>query len=98
MLELIASSTFGLESIVKDELWKLGFEIINVENGQISFRADFYGLAKANLWLRCAERVFLKMGEFPARDFDELYDKHQKSTLGRVAACKCQFPCYRQIG
>ena len=74
MLELIATSTFGLESIVKDELTNLGFEITAVENGQITFRSDFYGLAKANLWLRCAERVFLKIGEFPARDFDELYE------------------------
>lgn len=92
MLELIASSTFGLESIVKDELWKLGFEIINVENGQISFRADFYGLAKANLWLRCAERVFLKMGEFPARDFDELYDNTRNLPWEEWLPVNANFP------
>lgn len=73
-LELIATSTFGVEALVKKELKKLGLEIKGVENGQISFRADFSGLAKANLWLRCAERVFVKIGEFQARDFDELYD------------------------
>lgn len=92
MLELIATSTFGLESIVKDELWKLGFEIINVENGQISFRADFYGLAKANLWLRCAERVFLKMGEFPARDFDELYDNTRNLPWEEWLPVNANFP------
>lgn len=74
LVELIATTTFGLESVVKDELKKLGFEINSVENGQISFKADFFGLAKTNLWLRSAERVFLKMGEFYARDFDELYE------------------------
>ena len=56
-LELIATSTFGVEALVKEELKKLGLEIKGVENGQISFRADFSGLAKANLWLRCAERL-----------------------------------------
>ncbi len=73
--ELIATTTFGLEAIVKRELIDLGFEIKKTENGKVTFFSDLRGIAKANIWLRCADRVLLKIGEFKALTFDELYEK-----------------------
>ncbi len=73
--ELIATTTFGLEAVVKHELEQLNFEIKSVENGKVNFYSDLAGIAKANLWLRCADRVLLKVGEFKALTFDELFDK-----------------------
>lgn len=77
-LKLTATTTFGLEGLVKEEVKKLGFKIDHVENGQICFQSDFAGLVKANLWLRCAERVLIKVDEFYAVDFDQLYEKTRK--------------------
>jgi len=74
-IELIATTTFGLEAIVKRELEDLNFEIKEVENGKVTFYSDYKGVAKANLWLRCADRVLWKFGEFKALSFDELFDK-----------------------
>ncbi|MCF7923742.1 MAG: class I SAM-dependent RNA methyltransferase [Candidatus Izimaplasma sp.] len=77
-LELIATTTFGLEAVVRHELEELGFDIKSVENGKVTFYSDLSGIAKANLWLRCADRVLLKIGEFEATSFDELFDKTEQ--------------------
>jgi len=74
-IKLVATTTFGLEAVVKRELISLGFEIDQVENGKVTFISDIQGIAKANLWLRSAERVLVKIGEFRALTFDELFDK-----------------------
>lgn len=74
-IDLIATAAFGLESEVAYELRKLGYEDQQVEGGRITFRADIPAIARTNLWLRTADRVQLRMGEFPARTFDELYDQ-----------------------
>jgi putative N6-adenine-specific DNA methylase len=74
-IELIATTTFGLEAIVRRELEDLNFEIKEVENGKVTFYSDYQGIAKANLWLRCADRVLWKFGEFKATSFDELFDQ-----------------------
>ena len=73
--ELIATSTFGIEGVVKREITNLGFKILKTENGKVTFLSDKAGIAKANLWLRTADRVLLKVGEFKAYTFDELFDK-----------------------
>ena len=73
--ELIATSTFGIEAVVKRELIALGFEVVKTENGKVTFLSDKAGIARANLWLRSADRVLLKMGEFKAVTFDELFDQ-----------------------
>lgn len=74
-IELIATSTFGLESVVKREVLKLGYEDIKVENGKVNFKADEKAIPKSNIWLRTADRVLLKMGEFKATTFEELFEK-----------------------
>jgi len=73
--ELQATTTFGVEAVAKRELTELGFEVLKTENGKITFRADLAGIARANLWLRSADRVLLKVGEFSALTFDELFDR-----------------------
>jgi len=75
MYQCIATSSFGLEAVVKRELQDLNFEIVETENGKITFLADRHGIVKANLWLRSADRVLLKIGEFKAFTFDELFDQ-----------------------
>lgn len=74
-IELIATSTFGLEAVVKRELLNLGYEDLKVENGKVTFKATEKDIPRANLWLRSADRVLLKMGEFKAITFDELFEK-----------------------
>ena len=74
-IELIATATFGLEAVVKRELIALGFTVTKTENGKVTFLSDLAGIAKANLWLRAADRILLKVGEFKAFTFDELFDK-----------------------
>ena len=72
-MELIATSTFGLEAVVKREVQALGFEVIKTENGKVTYKGDERGIVRSNLWLRSADRVLLKMGEFPAEESEELF-------------------------
>jgi putative N6-adenine-specific DNA methylase len=74
-LTLIATSTFGLEAVVKRELLALGFEILKTSEGKVEFAATPEEVPIPNLWLRCADRVLLKLGEFPAATFDELFEQ-----------------------
>lgn len=74
-IELIATSTFGLESVVKREVSTLGYEDIEVENGKVTFKCDEKAIPKSNIWLRTADRVLLKMGEFKATSFEELFER-----------------------
>lgn len=74
-LTLIATATFGLEALVKQEVAALGWEITTVTDGRVEFSATPADIPQANLWLRCADRVLLKFGEFTAVTFDELFDK-----------------------
>jgi len=74
-ITLIATLTFGLEAVVKRELQALGFETTHVADGKVEFEATPGDIPRANLWLRSADRVLLKMGEFPALTFDELFEQ-----------------------
>jgi len=74
-ITLIATATFGLEKVVKNEVTALGFENIRVSEGKVEFGATLGDIPRANLWLRCADRVLLRIGEFEALTFDELFEK-----------------------
>ncbi|AZR72609.1 N-6 DNA methylase [Anoxybacter fermentans] len=74
-IELIATAAFGLEAIVAREVKDLGYSDVQVENGRVVFYGDELAICRSNLWLRCADRVLIKMGEFEATDFDQLFDK-----------------------
>ena len=73
-ITLIATLSFGLEAVVKRELQALGFQNLQVSDGKVEFEATLEDIPTVNLWLRFADRVLLKMGEFPAKDFDTLFE------------------------
>ena len=73
--ELIAPCHFGLEAVLKKEITDLGYEITLVEDGRVTFEGDAEAIARANVFLRTAERVLLKAGSFTAVTFDELFEK-----------------------
>lgn len=72
--QLIATAAMGLESLVAKEVRSLGYEC-KVDNGKITFTGDESAIARSNLWLRTADRVKIKVGEFKALTFDELFEK-----------------------
>ena len=72
--ELIAPCHFGLESVLKREILDLGYDVSLVEDGKVTFVADAEGITRANVFLRTAERVLLKVGKFKAETFDELFE------------------------
>lgn len=74
-IQLIATSTAGIEAVVKREVTKLGFKDIIADNGKVSFKGDLSAIPTANLWLRTADRVLLVMGEFEALSFEDLFEK-----------------------
>lgn len=71
--ELIAPCHFGLESVVKNEIYDLGYEITEVDDGRVTFDGDAEAIVRANLSLRTAERVLLKIGSFHAETFEDLF-------------------------
>lgn len=70
---LVATAAFGLEAVVARELKALGYENTSVENGRVTFSGTEKDVARANIWLRCADRVLIEMGRFPAPGFEELF-------------------------
>lgn len=72
--ELIAPCHFGLEAVLKKEIQRLGYEIIKVEDGKITFTGDSDAICRANIFLRTTERILLKTGSFRATTFDELFE------------------------
>ncbi len=75
MFKYIVTSSFGLEKMTKRELTNLGYEILSVENGAIEVEGGLMAIADLNINLRTADKVFLKLAEFEARTFDELFEK-----------------------
>lgn len=73
-IELIATAPMGLEAIVAREVKNLGYTDVKVENGRVEFVGDELAIARCNLWLRSADRVLVKMGEFKATTFEELFE------------------------
>ncbi len=73
-LEIIVPCHFGLEAVLKKEIYDLGYEILNVEDGRVTFEGDAEAVCRANIFLRTAERVLVKTGEFQAETFDELFE------------------------
>ena len=73
--ELIATAAFGLESLVARELIDLGYHEQKVENSRVTFSGDETAICRANMWLRIADRVLVKMGQFEARTFEELFEQ-----------------------
>ncbi len=71
--ELLAPCHFGLEAVLKKEIIDLGYEISQVEDGRVTFIGDAEAICRANVFLRTAERILLKVGSFTAISFEELF-------------------------
>lgn len=71
--EFICPCHFGLESVLKQEITALGYEIVSVEDGKVTFAGDVTAFARANVFLRTTERVLWKVGSFHAETFEELF-------------------------
>ena len=72
--EYVATCLFGLESLLGEEIDALGYERIETIDGRVTFRGDLAAIARCNIWLRFAERLYIKMGSFKAATFAELFD------------------------
>ena len=73
--ELIAPCHFGLEAVLKKEIIDLGYEVSKVEDGRVTFLGDEEAVCRANVFLRTAERILIKVGSFYATTFEELFEK-----------------------
>lgn len=73
-MDLIAPCHFGLEAVVKREILDLGYEISKVEDGKVTFEGDAEAVARANIFLRTPERILIKVGQFRAASFEELFE------------------------
>ena len=73
-LQLVATCLFGLERMLGEEIEALGYEKISTIDGRVTFLGDEEAIALANINLRFAERVFIKVGSFSATTFTELFD------------------------
>ena len=73
-MELIAPCHIGLEAVLKREIIDLGYEISEVEDGRVTFIGDEEAICRANVFLRTAERILIKVGSFKATSFEELFE------------------------
>lgn len=71
--ELIAPCHFGMESVLKREIMDIGYDITEVADGRVTFFGDEEALCRANVFLRSAERILIKIGSFHAETFEELF-------------------------
>ena len=81
---LIATATFGLEKVVADELRELGYDDLTIENGKVTFQGSEMDIVTCNMWLRTADRVLIKMAEFKAESFEELFQGTLKVEWGDI--------------
>ncbi len=89
--DIIATAAMGLESVVAKEVRSLGYEC-TVENGKIIYRGDEKAIARSNLWLRSADRIKIKVGEFKATTFDELFEKTKALNWEDYLSLDAEFP------
>jgi putative N6-adenine-specific DNA methylase len=81
---LIATTTFGLEGITAKELKTLGYEDVKTETSKVFFSGDEMDIAIANIHLRTADRILIKMAEFEAKSFEELFQGTKKVNWGKI--------------
>ncbi len=74
-MELVAPCHFGMEAVLKREIYDLGYEITKVEDGRVFFEGDAEAVCRANIFLRTAERVMIVVGQFHATDFDSFFEE-----------------------
>ncbi|WP_307476098.1 THUMP domain-containing class I SAM-dependent RNA methyltransferase [Cytobacillus purgationiresistens] len=88
---LIATSAMGLEALVAKEVRELGYDC-QVENGRISYQGDERAIVRSNMWLRTADRIKIKVGEFKATTFDELFEQTKALPWENFLPANAEFP------
>ncbi len=73
-LEFVATCLFGLEKFLGEEIDRLGYRRLSTMDGRVTFAGPIEAIARCNLWLRCAERLYLKLGDFEAKSYTQLFD------------------------
>ena len=73
-MKLVATCLFGLEKLLGSEIDALGLRRIETMDGRVIFEGEPRDIPRANIALRCAERVYILLGSFPAKSFAELFD------------------------
>ncbi|WHY65461.1 class I SAM-dependent RNA methyltransferase [Neobacillus sp. SuZ13] len=89
--QIIATAAMGLEALVAKEVRALGYEC-EVENGKVTYTGDESAIARSNLWLRTADRIKIKVGEFKAFTFDELFEKTKALPWEKFLPEDAEFP------
>lgn len=89
--KLVATSAMGLEAIVAEEVKALGYET-TTENGKVYFEGDERAIARANTWLRVADRVKIVAAQFPARTFDQLFENTKAIQWEKFLPVDAAFP------
>ena len=91
-LELVATATFGLEAVVRREIEALGYKVIKTEDGRVTYMGDERAIVRSNLWLRTADRVYVRMGEFRATEFEELFQQTKALEWESIIPLEGVFP------
>lgn len=91
-LSFCAPCHFGLEGLLADEMRRLEFQNVKAENGRVRFKGNEDDLAKASLWLRCAERLLVEVGSFEAYTFDQLFEGVKALPLEDYIGAGTAFP------
>lgn len=73
-LKYVATCLFGLEHMLGEEIDALGYKRINTIDGRVVFEGDENAVARCNIGLRFAERVFYLVGECRAATFEQLFE------------------------
>ena len=73
-IQLVATCLFGLEKLLGEEIDALGLKRLETIDGRVTFEGEFADVPRANIFLRTAERIYIKMGAFPAKTFEELFE------------------------
>ena len=90
--EIVMPTLLGVEAITAREIRGLGYETTSVADGRITFKGDFSAVARANTWIRSGDRVLIKVGEFKALTFDELFEKSKELPWSEWLPKDAKFP------
>ena len=91
-LTVCAPCHFGVEGLLADEMKRLKLQNVRAENGRVRFDGDENDLARASLWLRCAERLLIELGSFEAPTFDALFEGVKALPLEDFVPKNAAFP------
>ena len=91
-MKFVATCLFGLEKLLGEEIDALGYRRIETIDGRVTFEGDESAVARCNIGLRYAERLYIRLGSFPARSFDELFEGTKALPLEDFIGSEDAFP------